>query len=112
MARLLFKGETIEVKVTHNVLSEMIRVTNTPYAELSTLINKDPMGWMRDILYCSLKVYDPSRLGTMTQYDVGDVLFALDNEVRMEFLKGLTKDLIQSVSSNGTQEVNSTDTVK
>jgi hypothetical protein len=112
MARLLFKGETIQVKVTHNVLSEMIRLTNISYSELSDLINKDPMGWIRDILYCSLKVYDPSKLGTMSQYDVGDVLFSLSNEVRLQFLKELTEDLVKSVSSNGTQEVNSADTVK
>jgi hypothetical protein len=62
MAMLLFKGETLKVKVTHNVISELIRLTDVDFMEAMNLSRKDPMGWMRDVLYCSLRVYNADKL--------------------------------------------------
>jgi hypothetical protein len=112
MARLLFKGEYVEVKVTHNVLSEMVRLTGIGFVELVSLNQKDPMGWMRDVLYCSLKVYNPDNLGTMTHYEVGDILFNVTHEERLNFMKELSEDLVVMSGGKKPQEVDSAESAK
>jgi hypothetical protein len=102
MAMLLFKGETLTVKVTHNVISELIRLNNIDFMEAMNLSRTDPMGWMRDVLYCSLRVYNPEILGSMSKYGVGDELFKLPQKEIAEFLTNLHKDFV---------EVNKTDEV-
>jgi hypothetical protein len=70
------------------------------------LSRTDPMGWMRDVLYCSLRVYNPEILGSMSIYGVGDELFKLPQEVVAEFLTDLMKDF---VVLNKTDKVASSD---
>jgi hypothetical protein len=102
MAMLLFKGETLKVKVTHNVISEIIRMNDVDFMEAMNLSKKDPMGWMRDVLYSSLRVYNPDILGSMSVYGVGDELFKLSQDELGEFLSELMKDFV---------EINTTDKV-
>lgn len=109
MAMLLFKGETLTVRVTHNVLSEMIRLNKSTYVETLSLSNVDPMGWMRDILYCSLLIYNPIVLkkeddSRMNRYDVGDELYELDAEVTKQFMTDLLSDFVKTISK-GTKKV-------
>ncbi len=56
----------------------------------------DPVGWMRDILYCSLKIYQPEVLGEMTLYDVGDELENLSSKQMQDFLKELFEDFVKA----------------
>ena len=102
---LLFKGETIKVKVTQNVLSEIIRLTNVDYSGVIGLAAKDPMGWMRDVLYCSLKIYDPKILGEMSVYDVGDEFFNLSTKETTQFMKDLMEDLVVENKKRGVKKV-------
>jgi hypothetical protein len=75
MATLTYKGRTLKVRVSHNVLSEFIDLRNTTFSEVMNILRKDPMGWTRDILYCSLLVYNPDVLDGMTKWEVGDEMF-------------------------------------
>ena len=109
MAMLLFRGETLTIRVTHNVLSEMIRLNKSTYVETLSLSNIDPMGWMRDILYCSLLIYNPSVLqkedgGRMNKYDIGDVLYDMDADDTKQFMTDLLGDFVKTISK-GTKKV-------
>ena len=96
MAMLLFKGKTLTVKVTHNVISELIRLTDTNYQDAVNLSHKDPYGWMRDVVYCSLRIYAPSELGDMNKFQVGDELFKLSSEDLMKLLTDLLDDFVKA----------------
>ena len=102
---LLFKGETLTVRVTHNVISEFIRLNDTTFAEVMNIAPKDPMGWMRDILYCSLRIYNPKVLDDMTKWDVGDELFSLPDEESTKFLKELLEDFVRATTKNASKKV-------
>lgn len=102
---LLFKGETLTVKVSHNVISELIRLNKTDYSGAINLSSKDPYGWVRDVVYCSLRVYKPSILGQMTKYEVGDEIFKLSADDLTAFLKDLLTDFVQAVSDGDTKKV-------
>ena len=105
MATLLFKGETLKVRVTHNVISEFIRLNGTSFAEVMNMTPKDPMGWMRDILFCSLRVYNPQVLGEMTKWEVGDELFKLTDKDSSEFLKALLSDFVLTTTGKTLEKV-------
>lgn len=97
MAMLLFKGETLKVRVTHNVLSEMIRLNELSYQDAIKLSGQDPMGWTRDIVYCSLRVYNPEVLGEMSKYEVGDEIFEkLPPKELQKLLNDLLEDFVQT----------------
>lgn len=95
MAKLMFKGEFRMVKLTHNVISEFIRLNDTEYSKVMELAGKDPMGWLRDITYCGFKVYEPELLGEMTLYDVGDEIEKLEAEDSKTYMTELFEDFVK-----------------
>lgn len=105
MAMLSFKGETLTVKVTHNVISELIRLTDVPFQEAIKLAHTDPYGWARDVVYCSLRVYNPAVLGEMTKFEIGDEISKLPNKDFGEFLTSLLNDFVLTINDSEVKEV-------
>ena len=113
---LLFRGVALEVKSTHNVISEFIRLNDLPLVEAIKMSIKDPMGWTRDMVYCFLRVYNPQLLvkeledGSsvlMTKYEVGDELFKSSSDEIGLLMKSLIDDYIEIIkpASAGSKKV-------
>lgn len=94
MAVLHFKGDVLTVKATHNVLSEVSKLNNVNYVDVLKLPQTDPVGWIRDVLYCSLIIYTPDKLNGMSRWDVGDELFSLDSKVIQKFSLDIMDDFM------------------
>lgn len=101
---LIFKGETLTVKVTHNVISEFIRLNDVPFAEVIKYPSKDPIGWSRDMLYCSLRIYNPTVLGELTRWEVGDLLTEDPTKVT-PFLEELMEDFVMTTTGKSLEKV-------
>lgn len=96
MATVLLFGEQRKVRLTHNVISELIKINKSSYLDVMKLAKADPFAWMRDITYSSLKIYQPDILGEMTLYDIGDELSKLEAEDSQKYLKELFDDFVQT----------------
>jgi hypothetical protein len=105
MAMLDFKGETLTVKVTHNVISEFILLRDTNFSEVITLSGKDPIGWIRDIVYCSLRVYNPAILGEMTKWEVGDEISKVPVDEKPKLLNQLLEDFVFTTTGKKLEKV-------
>jgi len=101
MATLIYKGKPLKVRVTHNVLSEFISLRGTTFSDVMKVLASDPIGWTRDMLYCSLFVYDPDALDGMTRYDVGDEMMKIGTPNVTKFTKDLVEDFSVKILNDG-----------